>query len=875
MPGSFGSIQTIKADVSQFLRVARERHRRGEDAFRVVRGLSDGIDGILRQLFLQGLDDAQDRVALVAVGGYGRRELCPYSDIDLLFLRDRNSPDDRIEKLVTLLWDGGFQLGHSVRTPQECWGFMIDDYITAASLLENRFLVGSRSLYERFSGVAVNRFRKRRGEDFARTKLAHLRHSVFGNGRTIYVLEPHLKEGACALRDIQRVMWVENIRRDVASFRDLARGEGFTGEQVESLHEAYGMYLRLRCELHFTNGLKQDILERDSLPEVAVNLGYKGTARLAVESLMADYYRHARGVYRFLRHYVETGTRGRHFLRKLSHKIFGKQIRPYLLAEKGVLFLSADLPEANICEEIVSIFLLAQREDLELSESLCEKIRERVADASLDFTHSPVIYLQFIDILSGGRNVGRILKSMHEARVLVRILPEFKALDGRVNFGGHHQFTVDEHILRTLENLDRIEAGGEVVDREFHEILGEIEDRLPLRLALLLHDIGKGMSGDHSVSGSEAAILVCERLGLEGVVAETVEFLVYRHLRMFAVSERIDFTEDRAIESFASLVDTEQRLKMLYLLTYVDVTSVGPGTWTAWKGAQLAQLYQRTLICLRSGVSTPEKLQEALIAAGQKPEEREAVRAHCEKINSPTYTREIIPERMLDHVRLVESLRATGHVQVGQESFGGYYELTLCCKDRRHLFADLTGVLFSEGFNVLAARIFSRSDGIALDIFYVEIADAVRVGIEERVKHIRDKLQRIEAKTSSPEDLIRQWVKSYRFRKLQPTGRSIYNPKVSFDNETSQRSTLIEVVARDRPGLLYDLASTMSRLGLDVRTAKVSTLTDRANDVFYVLEADGHKVSNPARMKEIELALVAESQSPTSVLAQGVLKVEE
>ncbi|MCZ6793999.1 MAG: [protein-PII] uridylyltransferase [Planctomycetota bacterium] len=872
LPGFPGSVQTIRADVSQFLRVTRERHRRGEAPLRVVQGLSDGIDGILRQLFVQLFEGAQERVALVAVGGYGRRELCPYSDIDLLFLRDRQSPDEKIQKLVTFLWDGGFQLGHSVRTPQECFEFMVDDYVTAASLLESRFLIGSRRLYERFQAIALNRFRKRRGEDFARTKLERLKESVLGEGRTIYVLEPHLKEGACQLRDIQRVMWVENIRRDRATFDDLARGEDFASEQASALREAYGMYLRLRCELHFTSGLKQDILERDSLPEMAASLGYQGSVRRSVERLMADYYRHAREVYRFLRHYIETGTQGRRFLSKLSRKFFGKQLKPYLFVEKGILFLNGELPAHDLGEEIVDVFFLAQREGLRLSESLCGTIRQRIDDASVDLSRSPRISERFLSILRDGERAGRVLKSMHEAGVLAGIVPEFRALDGLVDFSGYHQFTVDEHILRTLEMLDRIEAGADDVDQEFHGIFGEIEDRLPLRLALLLHDVGKGMSGDHAVSGSEAAILVCERLGLDEETAETVEFLIYRHLKMFNISEQRNFTEDGVVESFASLVGSAERLKMLYLLTYVDVSSVGPGTWTAWKGAQLAELYQRTLACLRSGVRTPEKLREALGEAGLSHEDRDLVLDHCKRIDSATYVSEILPERMLDHVRLVESFRATGHVQVGQQSFGGYYELTLCCPDRPHLFADLTGVLFSEGFNVLGARIFSRDDGIALDIFYVEVADDVQVDIEKRVTRIRDKLQRIESRTSAPEDLIRQWAKSYRFRKLRRSRQSIINPAVEFDNEASDLYTVIDVVARDRPGLLYDLACAISRLGLDLRTAKVSTLTDRAQDAFYVVEADGKKVSNPARMKEIELSLIQEIESPSSVLADGSFK---
>ena len=877
MPGTVGLIQTIKADVAQVLQSARERHRRGESTYHVITGLTDGIDAVLRQVYLQVMDGAGDRIALVAVGGYGRRELCPYSDIDLLVLQDRNGPTDKIERLVRILWDGGLELGHAVRTPAECSKFMNEDHVTAASVLENRFLAGGNELYKRFRTTTVDSYRKRRGQDFARTKLEQLRTSVYGAGRTIYVLEPHLKEGSCGLRDIQRVLWVENIRRGLPTIEAVARSGGFMPEQLWSLREAYNFYLRVRCELHFTNRVKQDILERDLLPEIAGNLGYAGSAREAVEGLMADYYRNARGVYRFLRHYIETGTQGRHFFARLSRKLFRNKLKPYLLVSRGILFLHDEVPEEEIVKEILEIFLLAQREGLRLSESLCEWMRRRVEDPTLDFT-APPVHERFVEFLSSERNAGHLLKSMHEAGVLTRVVPEFQQLDGVVNFDGHHQFTVDEHVLRALEELDCVDAGAEGVEEGFHRVVHEIQDRLSLRLALLLHDVGKGMEGgDHALAGARVAVQVCERLGLDGETVRKVKFLVHRHLSMFQVSQRRDFTENGVIESFASLVGNVERLKMLYLLTYIDVTAVGPGTWTAWKGVQLAEVYERAMICLRTGESsseTAEATEQAWADADLDPGDREAVAEHCQKIDSPNYAREIPPARMVRHLKLVTDLLDSGRAQMGFESFGDYYELSFCCRDRPHLFADLTGVLFSEGFNVLGAWIFSRSDGIAIDVFCVEVADDVSLDLETRTRRIREKMRRIESNRQTVDDLIREWVRSHGFRKLQPTGASLYPPRVTFDNESSDRCTVIDVVARGRPGLLYDLASALVRLGLDLRTAKVSTLTDQSHDIYYVIEADGGKVSNPARMREIEQALVSEAQQLTSALSAGGLKKE-
>lgn len=877
VPPPPGSVETIKADVAELLAVAHDCHRRGEDTFLIVQGLSDGIDDILRALFSQHLETKTGEVALVAVGGYGRRELCPHSDVDLLFLWNGDTDTGRIEKLVRLLWDGGFRLGHSVRTPGECYQYMVADHVTAAALLESRFIVGSKRLFSRFRSVALNRYRRRRGDLFAWKKLQQLRESLEEPGRTIYVLEPHLKEGPCCMRDIQRVLWVENIRRGTRTLMELGENGAFSIEQVARIREAYAFYLRLRCQLHFSNGLKQDILEPDSLVDIARQLGHSGNDREAGEALIAAYYRHARNVYRFLRQYLETGTQGRRFLTRLVRQVFATAVKPHLILHKGTLFLRREPKVEHLNEELVDIFVIAHRNDARLSEGLCEWIRRKAADASLDFRHSTVVNRALVAILRGGRNTGRILKAMHETGILGRILPEFGRLNGLVNFDGHHQFTVDEHTLRTLEELDRLEStpdddGNERVKSkraEFRQVFQDIKDPLPLRLALLLHDIGKGVPGKHAVSGGSAAILICERLGLEESTAQTVEFLVYRHLEMFKVSGELDFTEERVVDSLARIVGTEERLKMLYLLTFIDIVSVGPGTWTEWKGAQLSELYQRTLTCLRMGRIPTENLEESLAASELEPGERQLVLEHCSRLDSAGYVREIVPERMLYHVRLVKKLLESGRPQVGHDALVGYHEITFCCRDRPRLFADLAGVLLSEGFNVLGARIFSRSDGIAIDLFHVEIADELRVDVPRRVNSIRGKLRRVDSKEVVVEDLIRQRGRQYQFRRQKSFRRPLYGSAVFFDNESSSRSTIVQVRAGDRPGLLYDLATAISRLGLDVRTAKVSTLTTRAHDAFYVVEADGHKVSNPARMKEIEQTLVAAANNPSSALTQG------
>jgi [protein-PII] uridylyltransferase len=629
----------------------------------------------------------------------------------------------------------------------------------------------------------------------------------------------------------------------------------------------------VRCELNFQNGLRQDILEQDSLLEVARGLGYaEGSPAGAppaaapaaaadhpslggAERLMSDYYRHAWEVLNFARYYLETGSRGNRFLGKVRHRFFSSRLNSFLSLLDGRLYLMEEPPGGveRLPMQIMAIFSIAFERNAQVSESLAGWIRRKIAEIPLDFVHSGEVGDAFLRILAGGRNVGRILTRMHETGVLARILPEFEKLTCRVNFDGHHQFTVDEHTLRTLRELDRIETELDYPEREFQKVLSGIQDRLPLRLALLLHDIGKAGTGKHDARGTEAAVLICERLGVDEASIQTVESLIYHHLMMYRYSERTDFTDDRVVESFGRLVERVDRLSMLYLLTYIDISSVGAGTWTAWKGSQLSDLYQRTRILLETGaVPKSGKLEEALAAAGLDDLRQKKVLEHCRLIDNPAYARETIPERMAYHLDLVEKFLETGTVQVGLDEQVGYAEVTFCSRDRPHLFADFAGVLLSEGLNILGARIFSRSDGVVIDLFQVEIADRVQLDIAHRVENLRHKLGKIERRKALVGDLISERARRYR---LRPPRKALFAPRVHFDNEISGSCTVIEVDAADRTGLLYDLATTLSDLGLDVRAAKVSTLVDRAHDVFYVVEPGGQKIHDAPAQRKIAEAL--------------------
>lgn len=850
-------IVSFKKEISSIHAVALKRHRSGESARRVVQGISDSVDALLRRTFADDIASVGGHVSLVAVGGYGRRELCPYSDVDLLILYDDLARSGEVvERMVRLLWDCGLDLGHSVRKPEECIRYMKEDYVTAATLLESRFLAGSEALMRRFHDKGLTRYIKSHTEKFTAAKLKTLKDSLEGEGRTIYVTEPHLKDGKCALRDIQHILWIERVRRRAVDFDEIASHGGFSWEEIRKLEEAYNFYLRVRCELHFINNLRQDILDLETQVAVARNLGYEDDdERRGVEKLMSDFYRHARNVSIFAKYYLETKSQGAKFFSNLRRKVFSFPVGSNLSCLDGLVYL-AEEPQFEgeaLVDHILKIFRLTQDIDRDFSQTTCDWVRRSLSTVEMDLSRSRKVNSEFLWILQRGRNTGRILSLMHDVGLLGRIIPEFSRVECLVSFDGHHQFTVDHHTLRTLRELDRIEKDEDYPEPEFVQVYREIADPLPLRLALLLHDIGKGIVGEsHDVKGCEVAAVICDRLGLDDSMKELVDFLVYRHLFMSSFSERVDFSEDQAIVDFVGIVKDRPRLDMLYLLTYIDIRSVGRGTWTSWKGAQLSELYRKAAVLLETG-DTPDIDPVKVLEASAVPEQhRDAILEHCKLIHHSAYTREAIPETMLSHVQMVKAMYSEDAPQVEVEELVGCHQVTFCLSDRPHLFADLAGLLHSEALEILGARIYSRSDGVAIDVFQVVASGDVRLEWWHRQQNLKKKLKSIESCDREVDELVAQRRMRHRVSK-RPHG--IYRPHVKFLDKIPSDCSVVEVSATDRSGLLYDLATALAELQLNVHFAKVSTMSDRARDVFYVLETTDTRVNDSARRKQIATAL--------------------
>jgi len=856
----------------RFLKVETERlrtrHRFGLGGREIARGRSDLVDVVVGRAcqlaateFAPSLPGEQQQVAVVALGGYGRRELAPGSDVDVLFLHaDRADEDIRavVEHALALLWDAGLTVGHSFRTVNECVSIARSDLHSRTALSEARFLTGSGALFARLveqtdslvfaSARATVRFIEALHADIAE------RYERFG--RAVGLQEPHVKESAGGLRDLHAVLWVGHAlfrTRGLAGLHEQCR---ISDRERKTALRAYDHLCRVRNEAHFATGRKTDLLTLDLQPALAANLGYRARrGGLASEILMRDYYHRASELHRFARAFLLRhggGTPRRRFhlglLRRRPRPRGAFELRDGKLSTRGPATL-------NNARRLLDAFAIVQKEGPELSEELKVDIRDSLHVVDRAFRQSREPARALMQLLEHAGRVGPVLRGMHETGLLGRLLPEFGRVTFLVQHDFYHRYTVDEHTLAAIEALDRVAGASDPALDRFGKVLAEVEHPASLYLGLLLHDIGKGHAGGHVRRGTRIAERVCARLGLEASLVSDVVFLVEAHLEMSQISQRRDLTDVGLVEAFARRVSTADRLNMLLLLTYADHCGVGPGVWNDWKGALLWDLYARTRARLRDGagfvdVQPRTTARDEAAARLQAAFPASEIERHF-ALMPERYLRATDADAMERHFRLVKEL---GEGTLAAEWRQGEHctELVVASRDHPWVFAQLAGTLTAHGLDILSVDLYTREDGLVMDAFKVRVAgdhgpvptarrpaitDALRSGVEGR----HDVAAAVE-----------KWRRGWRRRSKRPLVR----PAVRFDSLSSVESSVIEVRAEDEPGLAYRIASVLSAHGLDIGFAKIATDKSHALDVFYVTGAGGGKLDEE-EMARVQAALVA------------------
>lgn len=850
-------------------RQLQARHDDGSPGIHVCVAAAELVDQVVLKLFQLALRDLapadaesfEQQVALIAHAGYGRREMAPYSDVDLMLLY-AGGAGSKIEpvarRLLGDLFDTGLQLGQSVRTPRQAVQAAMEDAVTLTSLSEQRFLAGSEALYRSFSASFAKAARRRRKNLLVAVE-AERTAERNQYGETVYLLEPNVKRSRGGLRDVQLIRWVGFLFHGVTDPEDLLLRGALSKRDFRALREATAFLLRLRNEMHFHAGQAHDQLDRAEQMRLAERWGFAGReGMMPVEEFMQDYFRHTTAVSELATRFANRCGAGGNWLRLLeplfSHEVegdyrVGRQVRA---TRRGLEKLTTD-----ICE-VLRLADLAAMYNAEISVATSDAIREAAAQFSDDLPEDAA--RRFLSLLGQPQRLGELLRLLHEMRVLEKIVPAMQHARCLLQFNEYHLFTVDEHSLRAVEAATALQAQQGPLALAYRRI----ERKDLLHLALLLHDLGKGYVEDHSDVGKRIARETGLRLRLSPHDVETVEFLVHKHLMMSHTAFRRDTSDDLAVLQFAHDVGSPERLQMLYVLTAADMTAVKPGVFNHWKADVLTSLYNRAMWHLagdRTMLAPQERLeqlrQSVSAQLGEAAEDSWFVDqlaalplAYYETHSPAEIAQELQRLRELPHSDVIAGGQFIPEREAVRYTVATHESLT------PGIFHRLTGALSGQGLSILAAEIFTMAHGLIIDRFEVFDSEYEGPPPRERIESI---CQVLRESVLHPLDARPKFRTLWQERKgKRPSELAPLPNRVSVDNSTSRRCTVIDVFAHDRLGLLYTITRTLFELGLSVATAKIGTYLDQVVDVFYVTDNAGRKIEDPARMAAIRDRLLHE-----------------
>jgi [protein-PII] uridylyltransferase len=858
----------------------RIRHRLGMGGGDIAGGRSYLVDLVICRLCQSAAAELQPadshdvgQVSVIALGGYGRRELSPFSDIDLLFLypgKPGKPVKPFVEQVLYRLWDIGLTVGHSFRSVGECVSMAREDLHSRTAMAEARLITGNEGLFRQLAREldgAIYTNKKETESFFAAMRLElEARYDKFG--RAVGLQEPNVKESAGGLRDLHAVLWAGRFRYGAHNLDDLRAKDLISGTEYQTARRAYDYLLRARNEAHFATGRKTDVLSLDVQPLVATNLGIKPKRDLAAsEVFMREYYEQAHDLHGFCESFlIRVGGMSRPKSRfRFREKVDRRGVFEIREGRLGVKGETSDFhPTAA---RLLEVFTLLQAEGALLSDELKMVVRNNLRLVDREFRGSKECSRALFHILGQPGRVARTLRAMHDTGVLGRLLPEFARITFLVQHDFYHRYTVDEHTLTAIDALDEVAVGPEPQLARFKKVLLELPEPSSLYFGMLLHDVGKGLGGGHVPKGVDIARRVCRRLHLDEEATEDVIFLVANHLVMSHLSQRRDIADHALVDRFAETVGTVNRLNMLMLLTYADHRGVGPGVWNEWKGTLLFDLYDQTKAHLVGGRRHRE-LDRVASARAQVVEQlaaefpRSEVERHVAMLPE-RYLRTTDADAVARHLRLVKRLddgRLVADWRVGAD--GHCTEVTVCALDRTGLFAAMAGALTGNGTNILSVDVYTREDGFVLDTF--KISDSVVGGpvTPERGHAIEADLRMAAAGQLDVAAAVEKWKARAPRRQRKRTGHRPVPPSVRFDNAVSAERTVVEVRAEDELGILYKIASTLAGLGLDIHFAKIATEKSQALDVFYVTDSEGNKLL-PDQMADVEGRLLVALSTTT------------
>ena len=798
---------------------------------------------------------ASERLGLVAVGGYGRAEMAPFSDIDLLFLTPYKQTawgESIIESMLYTMWDLRLKVGHATRTVDDCIRLGREDYTIRTALLEHRYICGDEALAKELDQRLWRDLFTGTESEFIEAKLAERadRHARHGGAR--YVVEPNVKEGKGGLRDLQTLFWIAKYVNHSETPQELVEAGVLTKDECTVFVDAESFLWTVRTHLHLLNKRASEKLSFNMQVELAKSLGFADSAGMrGVERFMQQYFLHAKHVGELTRVFL-TELEARHVKARPS---IGRWLRSAFSwtrdgTPRGYTLRDGRLDvvdkKAFLAEPINFMRLYEEglRSGILIHPNAMRLIARNLHLIDDDFRNNPEANRIFLDLLLSHNNPERALRRMNELGVLGAFIPDFGRIVAMMQFNMYHSYTVDEHTIQCISNLFKIEQQGLVEDLPIaSQILKAGINRRVLYVALFLHDIGKGRNEAHEVIGARIARALCPRLGLSAEECELVEWLVLNHLLMSDVAQKRDISDLRTVQDFVSQVKSVSRLKLLLVLTVCDIRGVGPNIWNNWKAMLLRQLYGATHDMLTGGAQAQsqsqreEEAQSALIQA-LKGWTKTELEMELERHYTP-YWLGLDTGTQKAFAKLIKKLADAPFISdITQDADRDATRACFVMHDHPGLFSRLAGALALVGANVVDARTYTSSDGLATAVFWIQDSEGAPYE-KSRLKRLR----KVIAQILSGSVIARDALKTRDI--IKPRERDFLVPTtISFDNEGSEIYTIIEVDTRDRLGLIHDIARTLSNNNISIASAIIATYGEQAVDTFYVKDLFGHKIHN-------------------------------
>jgi [protein-PII] uridylyltransferase len=818
-----------------------------------------------------------ERMTVIATGGYGRGLQAPGSDIDLLFLLPYKQTawgESIAEAILYCLWDTGLKVGHATRSVDECIRQAKADMTIRTAILEARFLLGDRKLFDELQTRFDKEVVRNTAPEFVAAKLAEREDRVRRSGQSRYLVEPNVKDGKGGLRDLHTLFWIAKYVYRVREPDELIKRGVFDKTEYQRFRTCENFLWAVRCHMHFVTGRAEERLSFDIQREIAVRLGYTAhPGQKDVERFMKHYFLIAKDVGDLTAilcaELEDSHAKSVPVLSRVMAKF--RTVKRRKLAESDDFIVDKNrinVASAGIFKRdpvnLIRIFYLAQKHNLAFHPDAMRAITRSLKLIDGKLREDEEANKLFLEILTSKNDPETVLRRMNEAGVLGHFVPAFGKVVAMMQFNMYHHYTVDEHLLRCIGMLTEIERdGGEtpLASELFHKLLPG--NRTIIYVTMFLHDIAKGRIEDHSIAGARVARRFCPRLGFSATDTDTVAWLIENHLVMSSVAQSRDLSDRKTIENFAAVVQSAERLKLLTILTTSDIRAVGPGVWNGWKAQLLRTLYYETEPVLTGGFSEVNRAQRVAMA---QAEFRQTLRHWpAERLDAyvsrlyPAYWLKVDLQHKVEHAHLVMAAEDAGKslaTTVGFDS-GNVTELTVLAPDHPWLLSIIAGACAMAGANIVDAQIYTTTDGLALDTISLSREFERDEDEQRRANRIADSIEKALRGELRLPDVVA--------KRAPPKGRIkafTIEPSVTINNQWSHRYTMLEVAGLDRTGLLYEMTTTLSKLNLNIISAHVATFGERVVDVFYVTDLMGAQITSPTRQAAIKRALIVLFAAP-------------